>query len=245
MPQPLQRKPQFIVLEGIDGSGKSTVIRMLAHAMELAGLSVQCTKHPGGTPLGSAIRNLMFSGEGTHVIDPIALEALFLADHCQNMSELVEPALKRGEWVIADRHWATVNPVYSLIRKGHRFSDGDLARYSGRPHDMLVLLDGDPSVLLERARNRPDLKQSTKKWNTVEHMAACRKAYLDMQYSDPRTLVVDVEKGTPAYALTRITFELNKRFHCGISLEHCRHAVATEHVPALSPEQIQAAIFSR
>lgn len=93
---------RFISLEGIDGSGKSTQARMLAHVLRGRGLEVIETREPGGTPLGEAIRGLLLDTPKGSVA-PAAEIHLFAASRAQHVDELIRPAVARGAWVVSDR----------------------------------------------------------------------------------------------------------------------------------------------
>lgn len=92
----------FITFEGIEGSGKTTQQRRLAEALLMAGKTVVVTKEPGGTPLADRIRALLL--DSGSVIDPIAEVFLFAASRRQHTTEVIEPALNRGEVVLCDRY---------------------------------------------------------------------------------------------------------------------------------------------
>lgn len=94
--------PRFIVLEGVEGSGKSTQIRLLS--AWLAGMEVPhtSTREPGGTAVGEAIRGVLLDRDGLEM--PAETELmLMLAARAAFVREVVSPALARGETVLADR----------------------------------------------------------------------------------------------------------------------------------------------
>jgi dTMP kinase len=87
--------------EGIDGSGKSTQVRLLAEALAARGHTVHLVREPGGTPTSEAIRSLLLDPEAH--IAPRAELLLFSAARAQLVEEAIRPALERGDVVIADR----------------------------------------------------------------------------------------------------------------------------------------------
>ena len=100
MSQTPKQRGKFIVLEGIDGAGKSTHIDFIAATIRSAhGVQVAITREPGGTPLAEKIRELVL-----HQPMDVQTEALLVAaarrDHIQ---QLIGPALERGDWVLCDR----------------------------------------------------------------------------------------------------------------------------------------------
>ena len=99
---------RFIVLDGIDGCGKSTQIRHLAHWLPESGLMPStarliCTCEPGGTPLGQSIRKLLLHTEADQVPSVTAELLLYAADRAQHVDTVIRPALLRGDWVLSDR----------------------------------------------------------------------------------------------------------------------------------------------
>jgi len=94
--------PAFITFEGIDGCGKSTQLRMLASELRLRGREVVLTREPGGTPLGTRVRQLVLDSE--EQVDPLAELLLYAADRAQHVRTLVRPALDSGHVVLSDRY---------------------------------------------------------------------------------------------------------------------------------------------
>jgi dTMP kinase len=91
----------FIVLEGIEGSGKSTQARLLGEWLTTRGIAHVVTREPGGTPLGEEIRRALLHGGDV----PARSELLMmLAARAAFVDQVVRPALKRGAVVIADRY---------------------------------------------------------------------------------------------------------------------------------------------
>ena len=93
---------RFVVLEGIDGSGKSTQARLLAGALRARGEQVVETREPGGTALGEQLRAVLL-GSVPGAVSDAAEVYLFAAARAQLVTEVIRPALMRGEWVVCDR----------------------------------------------------------------------------------------------------------------------------------------------
>ena len=99
---------RFIVLEGIDGCGKTTQLQHLVRWLPTSGLmpaDVQLlqTREPGGTSLGRSIRQLLLHTTADASPAPTAELLLYAADRSQHVEKLIRPALERGDWVISDR----------------------------------------------------------------------------------------------------------------------------------------------
>lgn len=110
---------KFITFEGGEGSGKTTQLALLAHALEKAELDVVTTREPGGTPGAEEIRNLLVRGT-TDRWPPMAEVLLLLAARVDHVETFIQPALEAGSWVLCDR-----------------FSDSTLA-YQGGGHGLGV-----------------------------------------------------------------------------------------------------------
>ena len=95
-------KGKFIVIEGIDGSGKSTQINEISKWLESTDLSpetnqVVITREPGGTKLGTSIRSLLLDTSSETTPDSIAELLLYAADRAQHVNEIIRPSLNKGE----------------------------------------------------------------------------------------------------------------------------------------------------
>jgi len=146
---------KFITFEGLDGCGKSTQLEKLAAGLRDNKIDVVTTREPGGTVIGERIRAVLLDSR-TAGLDPQAEMALMFASRAQLISEVIEPALKAGKWVVCDRFTDSTEayqgggrklgstPVLAL----HRILCGDL-----QP-DLTILMDSDVAASVERARRR-------------------------------------------------------------------------------------------
>ncbi|MED5165318.1 MAG: dTMP kinase [Cyanobacteriota bacterium] len=99
---------RLLVLEGIDGCGKTTQLRHLANWLPRSGLMpegarLHLTREPGGTALGVALRKLVLHPPGDASPEPLAELLLYAADRAQHVAQLIRPALEQGHWVLSDR----------------------------------------------------------------------------------------------------------------------------------------------
>ena len=99
---------RLLVLEGIDGCGKTTQLRHLANWLPRSGLMpegarLHLTREPGGTALGMALRKLVLHPPGEASPEPLAELLLYAADRAQHVAQLIRPALEQGHWVLSDR----------------------------------------------------------------------------------------------------------------------------------------------
>jgi len=97
----------FITFEGLDGSGKTTQLRLLAQALEAEGRRVVALRQPGGTALGDRIRAVLLDSKSEAAVGAIAPEAemaLMFADRAQSLAQIILPALADGAVVLCDRY---------------------------------------------------------------------------------------------------------------------------------------------
>lgn len=100
---------RFVVLDGIDGCGKSTQLQALAtwlpgSGLLPAGAELRLTREPGGTALGQALRQLLLHPPGGAAPEISTELLLYAADRAQHVQQLIEPALAAGHWVLSDRY---------------------------------------------------------------------------------------------------------------------------------------------
>ncbi len=101
-------KGHFFVFEGIDGCGKTTQINELKNWLPKSGLmpkgtNLHITREPGGTSLGDELRELLLHPPADTSPEPITELLMYAADRAQHVSEIIKPALQKGDWVISDR----------------------------------------------------------------------------------------------------------------------------------------------
>jgi dTMP kinase len=145
----------FLTFEGIEGSGKSLQVSLLARRLRDSGASVVVTREPGGTRLGKRLRTLLLETSGEPVA-PRAELLLYVADRIQHLLEVVEPALDRGDVVLCDRYADATLAYQGYGRLLPLDSIEELHQRPplGRKPARTVLLDLDPEAGLARARLR-------------------------------------------------------------------------------------------
>jgi dTMP kinase len=197
------RGGKFVVFDGIDGTGKTTLVDIAKRFLESLGVVVRRTKQPGGSAFGDKVRQILFEEPGSANIEPTALEALFLANHLHNCRE-VEAALAAGEWVVADR-WSQSAIPYAQAR-GDARADVRALYQKLVPlvrWDLFFLMLDDPFKAGARANARAnaagatETHQSKKKWNDPNVQARVQNEFLKMFGADPRTEKVWFEDRGP------------------------------------------------
>lgn len=173
---------KFITFEGIDGSGKSTQMRLFASELRLAGFDVITSCEPGGTPLGRRLREAFLETEEN--VAPLAELLLFAADRAQHVEFLIKPAINEGKIVISDRY-ADSTFVYQGAGRG--FSQEkveaviELATNGLKP-DLTFFFDLPIEKSIERKNSRKadgEIQNRMDKEN-FEFYFRVREAYLEL-----------------------------------------------------------------
>jgi len=175
----------YIGLEGVDGSGKSTVASALAERLEASGTPTIVIREPGGTPLGEVVRGLLLDSDR---LDRWAEVFLFAAQRAELANEVIRPALAAGTCVVSDRTYYSSIAYQGrarglgedTIRAINETGLGDVLP------DHVFVIDVDPGVALAR-QETPDRIGS----EGVAFQAAVRASYLGMADSDAKVTVVD------------------------------------------------------
>ena len=144
----------LIVFEGVEGVGKSTQLRHLISRLESQGHVVCPVREPGGTVAGDEIRRLLLD-PASH-LDARAEALLFMASRAQVVSDVIRPALERGEFVVADRFFLSTY-AYQVAGRGLPEEQVRLANALATgvlPPDLTLILDLPPGAGLECAAQR-------------------------------------------------------------------------------------------
>lgn len=145
----------FITFEGIEGSGKSTQIGLLAQALEARGRELLLTREPGGSELGNTLRPILLSMKSRDLTSRAEL-FLYLADRAQHAATVIRPALAAGRVVLCDRY-ADSTTVYQGSGRGldlAALEQLNALAVDGLWPERTILLDLDPAEGLARARDR-------------------------------------------------------------------------------------------
>ena len=178
---------KFITFEGIDGSGKSTQLRMLSGDLRSRGVDLITTQEPGGTPLGRRLRESFLETEET--VAPMAELLLFAADRAQHVEFLIRPALAEGRIVISDRY---SDATYAYQGAGRGFSEQtvnaiiELAT-GGLMPDLTLFFDITVENAIRRMNQRHETGQGRNRMDveTGEFYAKVRTAYLGIADREP------------------------------------------------------------
>ncbi len=193
----------FITLEGPEGAGKTTQVKLLSKTLSSVGIDHVITRDPGGTPLGKQIRRILLNPENP--VEPMAELLLYQADRAQHVAEIILPSLQQGKMVICDRYIDSTlayqgygrNIDFALIEQLNQMSTGGL-----RP-ELTILFDIESADGL--ARLHPGGHDRLER-EAIEFHRSVRAGYLDLAKKEPeRWRILDATK-----ALTSVQEDLRR-----------------------------------
>ncbi|MGL5335769.1 MAG: dTMP kinase [Enterovibrio sp.] len=182
---------KFIVIEGLEGAGKSTAVQVVLNALKKRGLTAITTREPGGTPLAEKMRALIKEVHPDEPLTDMAELFLLYAARTQLVENVIKPALARGEWVVGDRHDLSTQAYQG---GGRGFSAQVLTELRNmalgdfRP-DLILYMDIDAAAGLERARTRGALDRIEQQQLDFFERARCR--YRELIAKEPRALTIN------------------------------------------------------
>jgi dTMP kinase len=200
----------FITFEGIEGSGKGTMLKLCLDWFASRGCPALQTREPGGSSLGGPLREILLNSKNSR-ITPEAELFLYLADRAQHVREVILPALRTGLAVLSDRY-ADSTIVYQGYGRGldieELFRLNNLA-VQGLWPDLTLVLDLDVQTGLERARKRNQELGLTEREGRFEaeepaFHARIRAGYRSWAAGRPERVVLVDAAGSPAEVFARI-----------------------------------------
>jgi dTMP kinase len=171
---------RLVVVEGIDGAGKSSVLKRLAMFCSSRGIAHTCSREPTDGPWGRKIRESARSGR-LHLDEELEL---FLRDREQHVTELILPALERGEVVLLDRYYFS-NAAYQGARGANPSQILEQNEHFAPAPDLVLLLDLDPREGRARITGRGDVPDD---FEGLETLTRVRQLFLGMQRPSFRLL---------------------------------------------------------
>lgn len=183
----------FIVIEGLEGAGKSTAVATITHWLKGRGIDYCETREPGGTPLAEAIREVV-KNDWQEQVTPIAELLMMYAARVQLVHNVIQPALAAGMWVVGDRHDLSSRAYQgggrelgdSTLQQLKKLTLGDF-----NPN-LTIILDIRPELGLERAAARGELDRFER--SALEFFRRTRAQYLAIAAQEANIVVIDAEQ---------------------------------------------------
>jgi dTMP kinase len=194
----------FLAFEGGEGTGKTTLARLIAIWLREQGYDVVTTHEPGATKIGMRLRALLL--DTAHAgMSPHAELLMYAADRAEHVASVIEPALGRGAVVISDRY---VDSSLAYQGAGRGLRSADIAQLNswatgGRVPDLTIVLDMPPEAGLGRRKQSADRLEA----EPEEFHRRVRAGFLDLAHAEPsRYLVIDATQ-----PLEAVTAEIKDR----------------------------------
>ncbi len=186
---------KFIVVEGLEGAGKTTAINKVLETLKTHGISdIETTREPGGTPLAEQMRALVKEGHPDEPLTDMAELLLLYAARIQLVDNVIKPALNRGAVVVGDRH----DMSSQAYQGGGRGFDKALMQSlrntvlgDFRP-DFTIYMDIDPELGLSRARARGELDRIEQM--KLEFFQRTRERYLELAAAEEHVAIIDASQ---------------------------------------------------
>lgn len=186
-------KPKFIVIEGLEGAGKSTAISLCQDFLNKKHIDFINVREPGGTPLAESLRTLVKADHSEEVAFETELLIMYAA-RSQLMHNVINPALAKGQWILADRHDLSSQAYQG---GGRGINPNTLLSLSsmvlkGLKPDLTIYLDIDPVIGLERAKGRGQLDRIEQE--AIEFFQRTRMRYLELADNDSSIKTVNANQ---------------------------------------------------
>ncbi len=185
---------KFIVVEGMEGAGKSSAISVIEAILKQQGIDYINTREPGGTPLAEALRTMVKSVDHQELLTQETELLLMYASRSQLLANRILPALAKGQWVIGDRHDLSSRAYQG---GGRQFDDEVIEAIAqvtlkGFTPDLTLYLDIDPKIGLSRAKARGDLDRI--ELEQFEFFERVHSKYCQLAAQDNSIVTIDAEQ---------------------------------------------------
>lgn len=188
-------KSRYIVIEGLEGAGKTTAIKTVVETLAKVGITeIDFTREPGGTPLAEKLRQLIKHGIAEEKVTDKAELLMLYAARIQLIENVIKPALAKGRWVIGDRH----DLSSQAYQGGGRGLSAELMQVLRNTilddfrSDLTLYLDIEPTLGLQRARDRGELDRIEKE--SLDFFERTRQRYLELAAEDDTIITIDANK---------------------------------------------------
>jgi dTMP kinase len=194
----LHTSGKFIVIEGLEGAGKSTAVAIITQAITAAGHSVVNTREPGGTGMAEAIRDVVKHDWKNEKVTIEAELLLMYAARAQLVQNIILPHLEKGHWVLGDRH----DMSSQAYQGGGRQIDQNMIESlraitlkDFRP-DFTLYMDVEPKEGLKRVKGRGELDRIEQE--DVSFFERTRERYLLLAQKDKSCVMINTMQNIQA-----------------------------------------------
>jgi len=191
---------KFIVVEGLEGAGKSTAVGFIEAWLVKKNIPHIRVREPGATPLAEKIRSLVKSPDSDEKISPMTELLLMYAARAQLVSQVIQPALNEGSWVIGDRHELSTRAYQGGGRGIEQSKLESLYQIclNGFKPNLTFYLDIDPKIGFERILQRG--KKDRIEQEDLAFFERVRKVYCEYAAKDPSIHLIHAERSAEKVA---------------------------------------------
>lgn len=185
---------KLIVIEGLEGAGKSTAVHTVLDVLSKLNISTMTTREPGGTLVGEILRTIIKNPEYKDVLDDRSELLLLYTARIQLVEEVIKPALKQGCWVVADRFELSS----FAYQGGGRGLDHDMIHklssfcLNGFKPDLTLYLDITPELGMQRAKIRGQFDRIEQQ--SIEFFNRVYETYIHHIKADPDSVIINASR---------------------------------------------------
>ncbi|KPH64252.1 thymidylate kinase [Pseudoalteromonas porphyrae] len=184
---------KFIVIEGLEGAGKSTAIAICQQFLAQHGVDFINVREPGGTPIAEALRSIVKDNHDEEIASETELLIMYAA-RSQLLHNVIRPAMAKGQWVLGDRHDLSSQAYQGGGREIASNTLDSLASIvlKGLKPDLTIYLDIDPAIGLARAKGRGELDRIEQQ--ALSFFERTRTRYLELAKCDDSIETVNAQQ---------------------------------------------------
>lgn len=185
---------KFIVIEGMEGAGKSSAIAVIEAVLAEKNITFVNTREPGGTPLAEALRDIVKSAQHTEKLTDETELLLMYASRSQLLENRIYPALNQGQWVIGDRHDLSSRAYQGGGRQLDESLIDTIAQVTlkGFKPALTLYMDISPEIGLSRASARGELDRI--ELEQFEFFERVHKKYRELASADDSIITIDASQ---------------------------------------------------
>lgn len=182
---------KLIVIEGLEGAGKSTAVATIVNLLSQAGIKTVTTREPGGTEIGEQLRTIIKNPSYKDILDNKGELLLMYTARVQLLEEIIKPALKNGVWVIADRFELSTMAYQGGGRELSQTMIKHLSEFclNGFQPDLTLYLDLSPELGIKRAQLRGQFDRIEQQ--TIDFFHKVHKMYMQCIQEQPNIVKID------------------------------------------------------
>jgi dTMP kinase len=184
---------KFIVIEGLEGAGKSTAIASIVSHLQAKGIRAETVREPGGTPMAEALRDLV-KKQWQEQVSAMTELLLMYASRVQLVDNVIKPAMDKGRWVIGDRHDLSSQAYQGGGRQlgSEKLKQLKQLTLGEFKPDLTLYLDIDAEAGLERAKGRGELDRIEQE--DLAFFERTRARYQQLVAADPSIVAIDASQ---------------------------------------------------